>query len=139
MQFDCRAPQFVTQIDRNERSGFLRQFAMQLVCSLLQRMGAAKAVVDDIGPSGTAAMHTIRPRPYIRESAVISTVGESLVPLVRFNKIKGFCNYGFPENRPGKPMGSHTTPSRIPFSTRPGILAKRFNAPVTFLLSHDQP
>ena len=39
MQFDCRAPQLVTQIDRNERSGFFLQFAMQVVCSPLQRMG----------------------------------------------------------------------------------------------------
>jgi hypothetical protein len=76
MQFDCRAPQFVTQIDRNDRSGFLRQFAMQVVCSLLQRMGAAKTVVDDIGPSRTAATQAIRPRPYLLESAFISTVYE---------------------------------------------------------------
>ena len=51
MQFDCRAPQFVTQIDRNERSGFFLQFAMQVVCSSLQRMGTATVVAfDAYGP-----------------------------------------------------------------------------------------
>jgi hypothetical protein len=44
MQIDWRAPQFVTHIDRNERSGFFLQFAMQMFCSPLHRIGTASAV-----------------------------------------------------------------------------------------------
>ena len=81
MQFDCRAPQFVTQIDRNERSGFFLQFAMQVVCSSLQRMGTATAVWGQSRISRVAAMQTNRPRSKFGESAgVISPVYERLRP-----------------------------------------------------------
>jgi hypothetical protein len=71
MQFDCRAPQFVTQIDRNDQSGFFLQFAMQFVCSVLQRMGTAKTVVDGRRQSKVAAMRASRSTPCLRESAVV--------------------------------------------------------------------
>ena len=44
IHIDWRAPQFVTHIERNERSGFFLQFAMQVFCSLLHRIGTANAV-----------------------------------------------------------------------------------------------
>jgi len=74
MQFDCRAPQFVTQIDRNDRSGFFRQFAIQVVCSPLQRMGPAKTVVDGSRQSRVAAMHASRSTSFLRESALITSI-----------------------------------------------------------------
>lgn len=43
MQAECRAPQWVTQVDMVDRLGLLLQPAMQVCCSPLQRMGAAIA------------------------------------------------------------------------------------------------
>jgi hypothetical protein len=42
-QIDIRVPQFVTQIDSVERSGFFLQLLMQMVSSPLQRIGMAMA------------------------------------------------------------------------------------------------
>jgi hypothetical protein len=44
MHRDRRKPQFVTQVDSDPRSGLLLQFAIQVFCSPLHRIGAANAV-----------------------------------------------------------------------------------------------
>jgi len=44
MHIDWRAPQLVTQIAIVARSGLLLQFAIQVFCSPLHRMGAAEVI-----------------------------------------------------------------------------------------------
>jgi len=74
MQVDCRAPQFVTQIDRNVRSGFFLQFAMHVFCSPLHRIGAADAVCGQSRLRAVAAAPTDRNRLDPRESTVFMSI-----------------------------------------------------------------
>jgi len=74
MQVDCRAPQFVTQIDRNVRSGFFLQFAMHVFCSPLHRIGAAGAVCGQSKLSAVAAAPTDRKKLDRRESTVFMSI-----------------------------------------------------------------
>jgi len=53
MHADWRTPQLVMQIDSVERSGFFLQLVMQMVCSPLHRMAAAKAVRGKSGATTT--------------------------------------------------------------------------------------
>src|SRR5689334_11258353 len=59
MHIDWRAPQLVTQIGIVERSGLLLQFAMQIFCSPLQRMGAAAAIWCQNGTRPSRAAPTM--------------------------------------------------------------------------------
>jgi hypothetical protein len=58
MHVDWRAPQFVMQIERYERSGFFLQFVMHVVCSPLHRIGAAKAAWQQNSASDAVSART---------------------------------------------------------------------------------
>src|SRR5262245_5829766 len=74
MQMDWRAPQFVTHIDRNERSGFFLQFAMHAFCSPRHRMGTVRAVCGQSRPSVVSAAPKAGRKTDLRESTVFMSI-----------------------------------------------------------------
>jgi hypothetical protein len=74
MHVDSRAPQLVTQIDRNERSGFFLQLAMHVFCSPLNRMGTANTDGQQSNTSDGASA-TIKVRaPALESSKAMSNL-----------------------------------------------------------------